>query len=66
MTMNGLPRWLGCVCVRERECDLPASSVYGIFQATILELVAILFSRESFQSRDQIWVSCIAGRFFTV
>ena len=52
-----------CVCVRERECvsDPPASSVYGVFQATILEWVAILFCRESFQSRGQIWVSCIAG-----
>ena len=24
------------------------------------------FSRGSFQSRDQTWVSCIAGRFFTI
>ena len=43
-------------------------SVYGIFQARILEWVAIFFSRGSSQPRDQthvFCVSCIAGRFFT-
>ena len=33
------------------DCSLP-SSVHGIFQARILEWVAILFSRGSSQSRD--------------
>ena len=42
------------------------SSVQGISQARILEWVAIPFSRESSQSRDQTWVSCISGRFFTI
>ena len=37
-----------------------------ILQARILEWVAIPFSRESFQPRDRIWVSWIAGGFFTV
>ena len=37
------------------------SSVHGISQARILECVAISFSRESSQSRDQTCVSC-AGR----
>ena len=37
---------------------LPGSSVYGIFQARILERVAISHSRGSFQPRDQIYVSC--------
>ena len=51
-------------------CDLmvcipPDSSVYEIFQARILEWVAISFSRESYQPRDQTQVSCIAGGFFT-
>ena len=32
----------------------------------ILEWVAISFSRGSSQPRDQTWVSCIVGRFFTV
>ena len=39
---------------------------YGILQARILEWVAIPFSRASSQLRDQTWVSCIAGRFFTI
>ena len=42
------------------------STVQGILQARILEWVAISFSRGSSLPRDQIWVSCIAGRFFTV
>ena len=44
----------------------PGSSVHGILRARILEKVAILFSRESSQRRDQTQVSCIAGRFFPV
>ena len=44
----------------------PGSSVHGILQARILEWVAIPFSRGSFQSRGRTWVSCTAGRLFTV
>ena len=49
------------------DCSPPGSSVHGVFQARILEWVAISLSRESLQPRD--WtqvsrVSCIAGRFF--
>ena len=44
----------------------PGSSVHGLLQARKLEWVAILFSRGSSQPRDQTWVSCIAGKFFTV
>ena len=40
--------------------------VHGILQARILEWVALPFSRESSQPRDQTQVSCIAGRFLTV
>ena len=47
-------------------CSPPGSSVHGILQARILELVVIPFSRGSSWPRDQTWVSCIAGRFFTV
>ena len=46
----------------------PGSSIQGIFQARILEWVAISFSRGSSRPRDQTdisWVSCTAGRFFT-
>ena len=44
--------------------SLSGFSVHGIFQATVLEWVAIFFSRGSFQPRDQTRVSCIAGRWF--
>ena len=46
--------------------SLPSSSVFGIFQARILEWVAISFSRGSSQPRDRTWVSCIAVRCFTI
>ena len=48
------------------DCNLPGSSIHGIFQATILEWVAIFFSRGSSQPRDQTQVSCIKGEFFTI
>ena len=48
------------------DCSPPGSSVHGILQARILEWVAIPFSRGSSRPRDGTWVSCIAGRFFTV
>ena len=35
-------------------CSPPGSSVYGTFQARILEWVAISFSRGSFWSRDHL------------
>ena len=46
--------------------SLPGSSVCGIFQARILEWVAISFSRASSRPRDWTWVSCIAGGCFTI
>ena len=56
---------------RVRLCDpidysLPGSSVHGIFQARILEWVAISFSRGSSRPRDWTQVSRIIGRRFTV
>ena len=48
------------------DCSLPGSSVHGIFQARVLEWVAISFSRESSQPRDRTRVSHIAGRCFIV
>ena len=48
------------------DCSAPGSSVHGIPQARILEWVAMPFSRGSSQPKDQTWVSCIAGRFFTI
>ena len=46
-------------------CSLPVSSVQGILQARILELVAIPFSRGSSRPRGRTLVSCIASSFFT-
>ena len=48
------------------DCSPPGSSVYGIFQARVLEWIAISFSRGSSWPRDRIQVSCIAGRGFTI
>ena len=46
--------------------NLPGSSVHGIFQAIVLEWIAISFSRGSSQPRDQTWVSRIGGRRFNL
>ena len=43
---------------------LPGFSVHGIFQARILEWVAISFSGRSSWLRDWTWVSRILGRRF--
>ena len=48
------------------DCSPPGSSVHGIFQARILEWVAISFSRGSSRPRDQTRVSHVAGRHFTI
>ena len=44
----------------------PGSSIHGIFQARVLEWVAISFSKGSSWPRDWTWVSPIAGRCFTI
>ena len=41
------------------DCSLPGSSVHGIFQARILEWVAISSSKGSSQPRDQTRISYI-------
>ena len=48
------------------DCSLPGSSVHGIFQATVLEWVAIAFSRVSSRPRDRTRVSLIVDRRFTI
>ena len=65
-----------CMCVESfqlcptlcdpMDCSLPGSTVLGILQARILKWVVIPFSRGSSQPRDQTWVTCVAGRFFTI
>ena len=42
------------------EYSTPGSSRHGIFQARVLEWVAISYSRGSFWLRDQYWVSYIS------
>ena len=46
-------------------CNLPGSSIHGIFQARVLEWVAITFSGGFSPPRDRTQVSHIAGRRFT-
>ena len=63
-----VPYWVSEVKVTQlcpTFCDPLDYTVHGIFQARILEWVAISFSRGSSQPRDQTKVSRIAGEFFT-
>ena len=55
-----------CDSFQTMDCSPPGSPVHGIFQARILELIAISFSRGSSQPRDQtVSLSpALAGRFF--
>ena len=71
----GLPhcKWIlsqlshtGCQENHKEKCLTPGSSVHGIFQASVLELVAISFSRRSSRTRDRTLVFCIAGRRFII
>ena len=57
-----------CLTLRHpMDCrSLPRSSVHGIFQARVLEWVAISFSRGSSRPRDWTQVFRIVGRRFTV
>ena len=49
------------------DCNLLSSSTLGIFQAKMLEWVAISFSRGYSQPRDRMQVSCFfVGRCFTI
>ena len=66
----------GCMCVlvthscptlcHPMDCNPPDSSIHGILWARIPEWAAISFSRGSSCPRGCIWVSCFAGRFFTL
>ena len=47
------------------DCSPPGSSIHGVFQARVLQYVAISFSRGSSPPRDGTQVSRIAGRCFT-
>ena len=58
-------QWCPTLC-DPMDYSLPGSSNHGIFQARILEWVAMSFSRGSSWHRDQTRVSQIAGRCFTI
>ena len=47
------------------DCSPPSFSVHRIFQARILERVALPFSRESSQPKDQTHVSCTVDSLLT-
>ena len=48
------------------DCSLPGSSIHGIFQAVVLEWIAISFFRGSSQPRARTQVSHIVDRYFTI
>ena len=77
-TLNGIaganiPKWkwkwsrsvVSTLC-NPMDCRLSGSSVHGIFQARVLEWIAISFSRGSSQPRNRTQVPRIAGRRFTI
>ena len=50
-----------CLTLRDSmDCSLPGASIHGIFQATILEWVAMPSSRGSLKPRDRACVSYIS------
>ena len=78
---RGLIWWVSDTCIRKHSacsaaqscltlpphelCSPSDSSIHGVFQARILEWVAISSSRGSSWPRDQTCISCIPGEFFT-
>ena len=54
-----------CPTLEPMDYSLPGSSVHGISQASILEWIAVSFSRGSSRAWDWTRISCIAGEFFT-
>ena len=58
-------RWVRSNSCDPIDCSPPGSSVHWIFQARLVEWVAISFFRGSSQPRDWTWASCFAGRFLT-
>ena len=70
--MNSLlPKWSevaqSCPTICDPiDCSLPGSCVHGIFQAIVLEWIAISFSRGSSRPRDWTRVSHSVDRCFTI
>ena len=48
------------------DCSLSGSSIHGIFQARMLEWIAVSFSRGSSRPRNRTVISRIAGKHFTI
>ena len=48
------------------DCSPPGSSIHDVFQARMVERLAISYFRGSSSPRDQTQVSSIVGRFFTI
>ena len=68
LVMSNLVTQLYLILCNPIDCSPPGSSLHRIFQARILEWVAISFFSRSSPHRDGICVSCvscIASRFFT-
>ena len=72
LMLPGLTFWCVLICFscvplvcNLMDCSSPGSSVHGIFQARILEWVAISFFRASSWPWILTQVSCIGSRFFT-
>ena len=76
LQVRQIGHYIGFVCVcsvvsdslQPRDCSPPGSSVYGIFQPTMLEQVAISYSGESSEPRikpTSLASLALAGRFFT-
>ena len=64
---NQIQVWVDQSCLTlcvSMDCSLPGFTVHGIFQARILDWVAIPFSRRSSQLRVRIWVSHFAGSLY--
>ena len=55
--------WTLCDAI---DCSLSGSSVHGIFQARVLDWVAISFSKGSSRPRDRTRVFRIVSRRFTI
>ena len=66
-------QWVTCACVYAQwhrtlcdsmDCSLPGSFVGGLFQAGILERVAIFYFRRYFRPKDRTCISCIGRWIF--
>ena len=62
----GKPSYLWFTFIFLSSLLISISSIHGIFQARVLEWIAISFSRGSSRPRNRSWVSLFAGRHCTI